>query len=284
MTRRRPSDSITLTGLRVRANHGVYDFERRDGQDFVVDVTVWASLGEAAGGDDLAQTIHYGELAEAVAAAVGSDPVDLIETLAERVARVALTPRPAQRTRVTVHKPQAPIGVEFADVAVAIERDRAWLWKPVVIALGSNLGARHELLSAAVAELDAADGVYVEAVSPVVETVALTDAGRDRSAPGYLNAVVLARTTMTPHELLALAHEIEDAHGRERSVHWGDRTLDIDLIDYAGQTIDEPELRLPHPRAAERDFVLAPWNAVDPEAVLPGFGPVAELLAGLEAT
>lgn len=119
------SDRITLTGIRVRAHHGVFDFERAEGQDFVIDVTVWLDLGPAARGDELAATVHYGELAEAVAAAVASDPVDLIETVAERIARVVLS-FPVQRTEVTVHKPNAPIAVPFTDVAVTVLRDRAW--------------------------------------------------------------------------------------------------------------------------------------------------------------
>jgi dihydroneopterin aldolase len=119
------SDRITLTGIRVRAHHGVFDFERAEGQEFVIDVIAWLDLGPAARGDELAATVHYGELAEAVAASVASDPVDLIETVAERVARVVLS-FPVQRTEVTVHKPNAPIAVPFADVAVTVVRDRAW--------------------------------------------------------------------------------------------------------------------------------------------------------------
>ncbi|MGN6197603.1 dihydroneopterin aldolase [Humibacter sp.] len=119
------SDRITLTGIRVRAHHGVFDFERAQGQDFVIDVTAWLDLGPAARGDELAATVHYGELAEAVAAVVASDPVDLIETVAERIARVVLS-FPVQRTEVTVHKPNAPIAVPFTDVAVTVLRDRAW--------------------------------------------------------------------------------------------------------------------------------------------------------------
>lgn len=119
-------DSITLTGLTVQANHGVFDFERANGQPFVIDLTVWLDLAAAARGDALAKTVHYGELAVAVHDAVAADPVDLIETVAERIARVALGFEAAERVRVTVHKPDAPIPVPFADVAVAIERDRTW--------------------------------------------------------------------------------------------------------------------------------------------------------------
>ena len=120
------ADSITLTGLAVPANHGVFDFERENGQTFLIDVTVWLDLGPAARGDELAATVHYGELAEAVHASVASDPVDLIETVAERVARVALSFPPVERVRATVHKPHAPIPVPFGDVAVTVERDRSW--------------------------------------------------------------------------------------------------------------------------------------------------------------
>ena len=118
------SDSISLTGLRASAFHGVFDHERRDGQVFVIDVTVWLDLSAAARGDELARTIHYGELAEEVVGAVERDPVDLIETVAERIAGVVLAHDAAERVRVTVHKPSAPITVPFDDVAVTIERAR----------------------------------------------------------------------------------------------------------------------------------------------------------------
>ncbi len=119
------SDSITLTGLRVTAHHGVYDFERENGQDFVIDVTVWLDLRAAARSDDLAGTIHYGELAVEVTDAARGNPVDLIETVAERIAAVVLAHEQAERVQVTVHKPNAPISVPFADVAVQITRTRA---------------------------------------------------------------------------------------------------------------------------------------------------------------
>lgn len=120
-----PRDRITLTGVRVHAHHGVFDFEREAGQPFVIDVTAYVDLAPAASGDDLAQTVHYGELAEAVVAAVERDPVDLIETVAERVAGVALGYPAVSEVEVTVHKPDAPISVPFGDVAVTIVRGRA---------------------------------------------------------------------------------------------------------------------------------------------------------------
>ncbi|NQX12645.1 dihydroneopterin aldolase [Microbacteriaceae bacterium VKM Ac-2855] len=121
----RDLDSIVLTGLRVRAHHGVFDFERENGQDFVIDATVWLDTRDAAAGDELADTVHYGELAIALADAVKRDPVDLIETLAERLADVALRWTRVAACRITVHKPDAPIPLDFVDVAVQITRERA---------------------------------------------------------------------------------------------------------------------------------------------------------------
>jgi len=118
------SDRITLTGLRAFAHHGVFDHERRDGQQFIIDVVAHLDLRAAAAGDELTATVHYGELAEQVVAAVETDPVDLIETVAERVAAVVLQHGAVWQTTVTVHKPQAPITVPFDDVSVTIVRGR----------------------------------------------------------------------------------------------------------------------------------------------------------------
>lgn len=118
----KPLDRVTLTGLEVFAHHGVFDFEREQGQRFLIDVDAAVDLKAAASGDDLAATVHYGELAEAIVAAVAQDPVDLIETVAERVAHVTLGFAGVHSARITVHKPQAPIDAVFADVSVSVER------------------------------------------------------------------------------------------------------------------------------------------------------------------
>ncbi|WP_396655869.1 dihydroneopterin aldolase [Microbacterium sp.] len=117
-------DRIVLRGLRVRGNHGVFEFEREQGQDFVVDITLHLRLRAAAASDDVADTVHYGELADQVAAIVGGEPVNLIETLAERIAEAVLGDERVHTVEVTVHKPQAPIDQTFDDVAVTILRGR----------------------------------------------------------------------------------------------------------------------------------------------------------------
>jgi len=140
----------------------------------------------------------------------------------------------------------------------------------VVLALGANLGDRGATLHAAVDELDALDGVRVRAASALFATAPV--GGPDQ--PDYLNAVVLVETTLAPEQLLAAVQGVEASHGRERLVRWGARTLDIDLVAWGDQgtgdevVLDRPELTLPHPRAHERAFVLAPWLSVDPAARL----------------
>ncbi len=117
-------DRITLTGLQVRGHHGVFEHERREGQRFVVDLVIGVDVHAASDGDDLSRTVDYGALAQRVHDATASDPVDLIESLAQRIADVVLDDVLVQWVRVTVHKPEAPIPVAFQDVAVTIERSR----------------------------------------------------------------------------------------------------------------------------------------------------------------
>ncbi|OZE99277.1 dihydroneopterin aldolase [Rhodococcus sp. 14-2470-1b] len=119
------SDRIELRGLKVRGHHGVFDFEKRDGQDFVVDITVWMDLKPAAASDDLTATLHYGELAEAAAAIVAGPPRDLIETVAAEIADSVMADTRVDAVEVVLHKPSAPIPLEFVDVAVVAHRVRA---------------------------------------------------------------------------------------------------------------------------------------------------------------
>jgi dihydroneopterin aldolase/2-amino-4-hydroxy-6-hydroxymethyldihydropteridine diphosphokinase len=276
-------DRIVLRGLVARGHHGVLGQERREGQDFVVDVTLELDVRAAAATDDLTRTVHYGELAGALADVVRGEPVDLLETLAERLARVCVTQERVEAVDVVVHKPAAPIPEVFGDVAVAVRRTRAELLPPPrdgVLALGANLGDREATLAAAVAELAGTPGLEVVAVSPVVET----DPVGGPAQPDYLNAVVAIRSTLTPQALLAACLAVERRHGRQRRVRWAARTLDVDVVSYGDLVLDTPDLVLPHPRAATRAFVLAPWAALDPQARLPvpgGRARIVDLLADL---
>ncbi|MEY4899554.1 MAG: 2-amino-4-hydroxy-6-hydroxymethyldihydropteridine diphosphokinase [Actinomycetota bacterium] len=151
-----------------------------------------------------------------------------------------------------------------------------------VIAMGANLGNRAETIAAAIERLGATAGIDVVAVSDLVETIAIRPDGPDDTHPNYLNGVAIVDTTLSAAGLLAVLHTIEDDHGRTRTERWGDRTLDLDFIVF-GDLIEEGNLVIPHPRAHERSFVLGPWLSLDPDASIPGRGPVNALLAAVLA-
>jgi dihydroneopterin aldolase/2-amino-4-hydroxy-6-hydroxymethyldihydropteridine diphosphokinase len=277
------ADRIVLQGVSARGNHGVLDVEKRDGQTFVVDVIMTGDLARAGRTDDLAATVNYAEVAADVVARITGPSFDLIERLAEVIADDVLRHDLVEVVEVVVHKPEAPVGQPFTDVQVRLERVNA---AAVVVALGSNLGDRGETLASAVAALHDVPGLTVTGVSSIVET----DPVGGPEQPPYLNAVVVGRSAAAPDVLLEELHRIEADHGRTREIHWGARTLDLDLIQFGAPggsrevVSDDPRLTLPHPRAGERAFVLAPWKDVDPRATLrvaPGDGgirPVVDLL------
>lgn len=290
-------DRISIVGLRVRGRHGVFEHERVDGQDFVVDAVLWLDTAAAAAADDLSLTADYGGIADRLAAIVGGEPVALIETLADRLATACLADPAVREAEVTVHKPQAPVSQQVADIAVTIRRRAgaagqprsplpesageqtpdagvsAGLERPVVLAVGSNLGDRMTNLQLGLDVL-AGGGLTLQAASSVYETDPVGGEGQGN----FLNAVLLAVSALPARDILARCAAAEAAAGRVRTVRWGPRTLDVDIITCGAETSTDPTLTLPHPLAHERAFVLAPWLEVDPHAVLPGWGPVAGLL------
>jgi dihydroneopterin aldolase/2-amino-4-hydroxy-6-hydroxymethyldihydropteridine diphosphokinase len=278
------TDQIVLQGVSATGHHGVLPEERRDGQTFVVDVVMDVDLAPAGASDDLADTVNYAEVAGDIVEIIEGEPLDLIEAVAERIAAAVLTRPLVEAVEVVVHKPQAPVGHPFTDVQVRVRRERE---TPVVVALGSNVGDSLETLrDAAVALFGLID---LDAVSPVVETDPV--GGPDQ--PPYLNAVVTGTTSLSPRALLRLLHDVEAAHGRTREVHWGPRTLDLDLVQYGDPAfntdvqMDDAALTLPHPRAHERAFVLVPWLLADPEATLRVSGEVrrvADLVAAMDTS
>lgn len=278
-------DAVELRGLAARGHHGVLPAERELGQVFVVDVVLHLDTRPAAATDDLAAAVSYAEVAQAVHAVVTGEPVDLLETLAARVAGAVLADLRVRAVDVAVHKPHAPVAVPFADVVVRTSRRNPAA--RAVLALGANTGDPARALVSAVAALDATDGITVTDSSPVYETDPVTDPAAPGSAPqpDYLNAVVAVRTALAPHALLAACRAVEAAHGRDRSApgtrRWGPRPLDVDVLTVDGAALDDAELVLPHPRAAERAFVLVPWAAMAPYDVLLGHGLVGRLAAAL---
>lgn len=261
-------DLITLTGLTAYGYHGVLPEEKERGQEFSVDLRLEVALDRAAVSDDLRHTVNYAEVAADAVAVITGPAQDLIESVAGQIAQRVLTRPLVEAVEVTLHKPHAPVGLPVDDVMVQLRRQRD---VPVVIALGANLGEDPATtLDRALVRLRERAGLTEVVCSPLFET----DPVGGPEQPVYLNAVALARTSLAPWRVLAALHEIEAEFGRTREVRWGARTLDLDLIQVGtpGQVTevisDDADLMLPHPRAHQRGFVLVPWHAVDPAAVL----------------
>lgn len=257
-------DRISVYGISATGYHGVFDHEKRDGQKFIVDVVLHTDISRAAASDNVADTVHYGEVSELVVEQIQAGPWDLIEKLGSEIAEAILAAYPTVlQVDVVVHKPQAPIPVPFNDVTISLSRRQKQ--HTAIIALGANLRDPQATLAAAVKEL----GQHTELlrVSPLASTKPV---GGPPDQPDYTNQVVEVRTGLSPHELLDLCQQIEAAHHRIREIRWEARTLDLDLIVYDQLRLDDERLTLPHPRAHTRGFVLAPWSWMDPDAVLDG--------------
>ncbi len=281
------ADTINLLGVRALGHHGVLQVERREGQDFVVDVALDIDTSVAGVSDDVADTVNYAEVAADIVAIIEGEPRNLIEAVAAQIADTLLARYPlVQQLTLTLHKPQAPVGVPFSDVSITLVRCRD---VPVVIAVGANLGDPQRTVWRAFDALAGIPGVSSVRPSPLFRTEPV--GGPEQEV--YVNAVAVARTSLSPRALLAALHGIEAGAGRTRNVRWGPRTLDLDLIQYGHPGVGtevlsaDHDLQLPHPRAHERAFVLAPWAAANPDAVLSHSGqvvPVSQVLAGLDVS
>lgn len=273
------SDTVWLSGITAHARHGVFDFERENGQEFTIDVGYEYDTRAAARTDSIDVAISYADVAATVHEALIAEPVYLIETLAEQLARAVLAYPKVDAVTVVVHKPHAPMAVPFSDVTLTIRRTRLTLvpGEPVrcVLALGGNLGDVPGTLRAAIGDLS--ERVEVIAVGPLVRTSAMTIPGSP-AQDDYWNTVLVVETDLAATELLAFCQQVELAHGRERHERWGARTLDVDIVAYGELEVETPELTLPHAGATERPFVLVPWAGADPEARVRGLA-VSELAA-----
>jgi dihydroneopterin aldolase/2-amino-4-hydroxy-6-hydroxymethyldihydropteridine diphosphokinase len=260
-------DRIEIRNLRVMTVVGVLAHEREAAQPLRLDLTLHVDLRDAGLSDELGDTANYGAVAELVDEVVRESKDVLLERLAARVAEAALRFDRVEAVDVAVTKLRPPVPVDVEATAVTIQRTRAEAELPphtvhrAIVALGSNLGDRAGYLRFAIEELGA-----VVAQSQVFET---DPVGGPQDQGAYLNMVVVVETSLDPFAFIRRCHRIEAAAQRQRMVHWGPRTLDVDLLFFDDARIDSAELVVPHPRVAERRFVLAPLAEVAPERCPP---------------
>lgn len=255
-------DKIYVQDLEVFAYHGVFEEEKQLGQKFLVSMELTLDLRKAALAEDLKQSVHYGELCQKVDALFKEDSYDLIETVAEKTAHVILVQYPqVKEVKVKVKKPWAPILKSLDFVAVEVNRG----WHTAYIGLGSNMGDKEAYLKEAVNLLQQHPAIRVERCSSFIETEPWGYLEQER----FLNGAAKLRTLLTPEELMNELLRIEGALKRERLVKWGPRTIDLDILLYDDLITEDEFVTIPHPRMAEREFVLEPLCELAPMLVHP---------------
>lgn len=244
-------DEIRIDNLEVYAYHGVFPEENEKGQPFFVNMVLYTDTREAGKQDELTLSTHYGEVSHFVTKWMQEHTYKLIETVAETVAREVLLRFPLVRALdIEIRKPQAPIGLPFESVSVKIHRG----WHRAYIAIGSNMGVKEDYINQGIEELKNCEDICVLKVSEIIATKPY--GGVEQA--DFLNGMIEIDTLLTPRELLDCLHRIEAGAHRERKVHWGPRTLDLDIIFYDKWIYEDEALIIPHVDMENRDFVLKP--------------------------
>lgn len=255
-------DYIIIDNLETFGYHGVFEEEAFLGQKFLVTAKLYMDTRQAGMTDDLKASLDYGEACQVIKKLVETERFMLIERLAEEIAsKLLLTFSVLRSVEITVKKPWAPIHVSVDTVAVTIKRG----WHTAYLSIGSNMGDREGYLDLAIDQLNALADTKVTAVSDYLETKPYGDVEQD----DFLNGALEIETLKTPKELLETVLSIEKAAHRERLVHWGPRTLDIDILFYDNVILMEEKLTIPHVEIPKREFVLEPLSAIAPYYIHP---------------
>lgn len=265
-------DQIIIKDLEVFANHGVFEAENILGQKFLVSITMDTDFSVASATDGLENTVNYGQVAKDVTDFMKNNTYKLIEACARELAySLILTYEMVSKITVEIKKPWAPIGFSLDTVSVRTTVK----WHEAYLALGSNIGNKEENIDTAIINIDNDRLTKVVKKSDMVETKPYGYENQDN----FLNGAIKVKTLRNPYELLQLANETENKLYRERTIHWGPRTIDVDIILYDDIVMDEERLTIPHRQMHLRDFVLVPLMQIGSGAVNKVFNKtVAQLL------
>lgn len=261
-------DKIIIKDLEIYAYHGVFDEEKEEGQPFVVTAELFVCLREAGQTDNLDETINYAKVCDDIAQVMNSEKYNLIEACAENIAeKILLDYHSVQKVHIIISKPKAPIDMVFDTVCVDITRGRHVAY----LGIGSNLGDKEGYLDYAVDQLNRDEYIDVKKVSSYIVSEPYGNVEQD----DFLNGCLEIETLYTPEELLRVINDIEQGAGRKRLVHWGPRTLDIDILLYDREIIMQEKLIIPHIEMAKRGFVLEPLAEIAPYAFNPVYNKTA---------
>lgn len=269
-------DEIRIDNLEVYAGHGVFEFENTNGQSFFVNAILYTNTRQAGQKDDLTLSTHYGEVSKCINRLLREHTFQLIETVAEYIAEQVLLNFPlVQMLDLEIRKPQAPVALPFESVSIKIRRG----WKKAYIGIGSNMGDTRGYLQSALEGIERNERIRKVRASKLIVTKPYGGVAQD----DFLNGAVEVETLFTPEELLFFLQSLEQGANRERKVHWGPRTLDLDILFYEDFISDKPLLTVPHPDMQNRDFVLKPLNELCPYYIHPIIGKsVRQMLWELE--
>lgn len=270
-------DEIRIEDLKIYAYHGVYAQENETGQDFYVNAVLYTDTREAGRRDALALSTDYGEVCHFINDFLKLHTFKLLETMAEKTAEQILLHFPLIRALdLEIRKPQAPIGLPFSSVSVKIHRG----WHRAYVAVGSNMGDKYAYIEAALQDIQENQSNRNFRASGLIETEPY---GEVKEQEDFVNGMVEFDTLFTPDELLDFLHDLEQKAGRERKIHWGPRTLDLDIIFYDDLILETESLTIPHPDMQNRNFVLEPLHELVPYKRHPLLNKtVAELLQDIK--
>ena len=255
-------DCIIIENLNVFAHHGVYPEETRDGQNFYVNAVLYTDTKKAGYSDELEDSTNYGEVCQEIHCFLTEHTYKLLEAAAEKLAEYLLQTFPLiQELTLEIRKPEAPIPLPFESVSVKIHRG----WNRAFIALGSNIGDRQAYIGNALKHLGEDGNIRNIRVSTLIETKAYGGVEQE----DFLNGVLECETLYSPERLLLRLQEEEQLAQRKREIHWGPRTLDLDVLFYEDEVWDKAHLTIPHPDMINRDFVLKPMAELAPNFVHP---------------
>lgn len=250
-------DEIKIYGLECYAYHGVYEEEKRHGQRFVLNATLFQDVTKAGKTDAMLDSTHYGEVCQFMSGWMRENGRNLLEAVACQMAEAVLQKFPlVWAIELEIQKPDAPIPLPFDTVSVKVKRS----WHKVYLSVGSNMGEKERFIQDAVLALCESNRIRKVKQSELLITKPYGGVEQD----DFVNGAVALETTMQPEELLDYLYEIEQAAGRERKIHWGPRTLDLDIVFYDDLVLETEDLILPHVDMQNRYFVLKPLSELCP--------------------